>query len=120
MRALYKIFSVGVGVGIRKQVQLVQVVTSKATAGNWTDNVEGLRFGIWAEITNPSGFRDYQNGQTQLGNTKRFKVRFRFDKYPGADWKVKYEGKDWTISSIQRVDEKKFYWLITAQSKGDV
>lgn len=108
------------GIGARKQIQLVQVVSTKGEAGNWTDNVEGLRFGLWAEITNPSGFRDYQNGQTQLGQTKRFKVRFRFDKYPGADWKVKYDERTWTISDKQKLDEKRFYWLITAQSKSDV
>lgn len=108
------------GIGVRKQVQLVQVVSTKADTGNWTTNTEGLRFGVWAEIGYPSGFRDYQNGQTQLGTTKRFKIRFRFDKYPNADWKVKYDGKDWTISEKQKLDEKRFYWLITAQSKADV
>jgi SPP1 family predicted phage head-tail adaptor len=108
------------GIGSRQQVQLIQVLTVKAAAGNWTENVEGLKFGVWAEISNPSGFRDYQNGQTQLGTTKRFKIRFRFDKFPNADWKIRYDEKEWTISTKGKLDEKRFYWLITAQSKADV
>jgi SPP1 family predicted phage head-tail adaptor len=107
------------GIGQRKQVQLVQIVSTKQAAGNWVE-AEGVKFGAWAEVSNASGFRDYQNGQTQLGNTKRFLIRFRFDKYPNADWKIRYENKDWTISNRQAVNEKRFYWSITAQSKSDV
>src|SRR6188472_1485757 len=107
------------GIGQRHQVQLVQVTNTQGPAGRWQE-VEGQKFGVWAEITNPSGFRDYQNGQTQLGNTKRFKIRFKFNKYPNADWKIRYEGKDWTISNRQAVDEKRFYWEFTATSKADV
>jgi SPP1 family predicted phage head-tail adaptor len=108
------------GIGEMKQIKLVQLLTTKGANGNWTAPVEGEKFGAWAEISNSSGFRDYQNGQTQLGSTKRFKVRFRFDKYPKADWKVIYDGKEWTISVREKVDEKRFYWLITAQAKSDV
>lgn len=107
------------GIGERKQVNLVQLLSSKAANGNWV-TTEGIRFSSWAEITNPSGFRDYQNGQTQLGTTKRFKIRFRFDQFPNCDWKINYDGRDWTISEKQKLDEKRFYWLITATSKADV
>lgn len=104
------------GIGKRKMIQLVYVANEKAAAGNWVQEPKEF-YNTWAEISNPSGFRDYMNGQTQLGNTKRFLVRFRFDLFPGADWKVKYLSKEWTISEIQRVDEKKFYWTVRATSK---
>lgn len=107
------------GIGQRKQIRLKQVLVTVDAAGR---NIEssGQSFSVWAEISNPSGFRDYQNGQTQLGKTKRFLVRFRFDRFPNCDWKIEYENKDWTVSEIQRVSEKNFYWQITATSKSDV
>lgn len=108
------------GIGKRVQVQLVKLESTQSASGNWETATEGDKFGVWAEVSNPSGFRDYQNGQTQLGNTKRFLIRFRFDKYINCEWKIRYEGKDWTISNKQKVDEKRFYWSITASSKADV
>ena len=107
------------GIGVRKQIQLIQISVAIDYTGR---NIEepGEVFNTWAEITNPSGFRDYDNGITQFGKTKKFLVRFRFDLSPNVDWKVKYEGKEWTISQINKVEEKKFYWQIIATSKSDV
>jgi len=64
MQSIYKVQRMGIGV--RKQIQLVQVVTTQQPAGNWGTEVEGLKYGVWAEIRNPSGSRDYSNGQTQF------------------------------------------------------
>lgn len=107
------------GIGTRKPIILRQVVVTTSATGR---NIEstGYSFKTWAEIRNPSGFRDYQNGQTQLGTTKRFLVRFRFNLYPNCDWKIHYSGVDWTVTDLQKVDEKRFYWQVTATSKGDV
>lgn len=107
------------GIGQRKQVQLVQLLVAQDTDGRNKEQ-EGDKFGVWAEISNPSGFRSYLNGQTQMGNTKNFLIRFRFNKYPNCDWKIRYEGKDWTITNIEKVDEKRFYWQMTATAKSDV
>lgn len=104
------------GIGQRKQIKLIQLTPSKGAEGNWNTTVE-TSFNTWAEISNVSSFRGFEIGQNNLGETKRFRVRFRFDVYPGADWKVRYDGKDWTISSIQRENEKSFYWNIQAQAK---
>lgn len=100
-------------------MQLVQLVTAKTAEGRNTET-EGDKIGLWADISNTSGFRTADNGQTQLGTTKNFLIRFRMDKYPNCNWKIRYEGKDWTISTIQKVDEKRFYWRMTATSKADV
>lgn len=108
------------GIGQRKQVQLVQISSTQQAAGNWGTEVEGLRYGCWAEISNQRGSADYNSGQTQLANTKVFKIRFRFDKFPDANWEIKYENKDWTISNRQALQEKRFYWIITASSKANV
>lgn len=108
------------GIGQRKQVQLVQRVVVQDPVTGANRQSEGMKVGVWAEVNNPSGFRSYDHGQTQLGNTKLFQIRFKFDKYPNADWKIRYEGKDWTISQLRRIDEKRFYWTMTGTSKADV
>lgn len=104
------------GIGNTRQIKLIQITPVKGAEGNWSSEIE-TSYNAWADISNASQFRDYQNGQVQLGENKRFKVRFRFDQYPGADWKVRYMNKDWTVSSITQEDEKRFYWIITAQAK---
>ena len=106
------------GIGTRRQIQLVQILVGQDTDGQNIEQ-EGDKFGVWAQVENPSGFRQYLNGQTQMGKTKDFKIRFRFNKYPGANWKIRYEGKDWTITSVNKLDEKRFYWNMTATSKSD-
>ncbi len=107
------------GIGQRHQVQLVQILSSQDGAGCWQE-YDGQKFGVWAELSNPSGFRAYEHGQTQLGQTKNFLIRFRFDKYPNCNWKIIFRGKEWTISEREQVNEKRFYWRFTAQSKADV
>lgn len=107
------------GIGQRKQIKLQQITVARTDSGRNIEG-EGDSFTTWAEITNPSGGRDYLNGQTQLSSTKRFLVRFRFDKYPNVEWKLEYDKKYWTISDIQKVNEKNFYWQFTATSKNDV
>lgn len=102
-------------IGQRRQIKLVQITPSKGSEGNWNSEVE-TSFNTWADITSVNQLRDYANGQTSLGQSKRFKVRFRFDEYPDADWKVQYADKDWTVSSVVKQDEKQFYWIITASS----
>jgi SPP1 family predicted phage head-tail adaptor len=106
-------------IGQRKRVTLSQVLVTQDAAGRNVQS-DGEHFKAWAEVSNPSGFRDYVNGHTQMGKSKRFMIRFRFDRYPNADWKIVYEGKQWTVSEITRVDEKNFYWQLTASSKSDV
>lgn len=106
-------------IGQRKQVQLVKISVTTATDGEQTEE-DGDRFGVWAEVKRPSGFRGYQNGQVQLANERVFKIRFRFDKHPGAEWKIRYDARDWTISNVQKLEEKNFYWQIIATAKSDV
>ncbi|MBL7739049.1 MAG: phage head closure protein [Chitinophagaceae bacterium] len=100
-------------------MQLVQLLVAQDTDGRNKEQ-EGDKFGVWAEISNPSGFRSYANGQTVMGNTKNFLIRFKINKYPDCNWKIRYEGKDWTITNIEKVDEKRFYWRMTATAKSDV
>jgi len=104
------------GIGQSRQIQLIYVPSEQATTGQW-EQQPPEKSNMWAEISDGPIFRDYLTGQTQLGNTKTFKVRFRFDKYPGADWQIKYLNKVWTVISVNHVENKQFYWTMRAMSK---
>jgi SPP1 family predicted phage head-tail adaptor len=104
-------------VGTRKQIQLIHITVNQGADGQWSERSEEIH-NTWAEVTNVNSFRDYENGQTGSWLTKRFRVRFKFDHDPlAADWKIRYQGKDYLVSGVVREDEKKFYWVITAQTK---
>lgn len=107
------------GIGLRKQVQIIPHASTADAAGSWK-TAEGSPLGVWAEVTDPSGFRVYQGGQTQLGETKNFLIRFRFDRYPNADWTLIYDGRKWVVSEIRKMNEKNFYYRLTATSKSNV
>jgi SPP1 family predicted phage head-tail adaptor len=106
------------GIGQMRQVSIIPLTHSKSDSGAW-QKTEGTPYRVWAEVTDPSGFNVYQNGQTQLGQTKTFTIRFRFDRTPDCDWRLIYDGRRWTVTEIRRVDEKKFYYRLTATSKSD-
>lgn len=106
------------GIGNRVKIQLVQFTAAVTdVSGRWTES-EGDKFGCWAEATDLSGSRTGTD-QKQLENTKRFLVRFRFNKYPSVQWRVRFRGKDWAITKFTQVDEKRFMWDITATSVND-
>lgn len=107
------------GVGQTLPVQLIKITNSKDADGRNQEGEETI-IDTWAEIKDPTGFRAYQNGQTQLGKTKDFFIRFQFAKNINCNWKIKYKNQYWTVSQILQVDEKRFYWRFTATTKGDV
>lgn len=104
------------GIGNRKQVRIIPYTSAKNASGSFVETA-GTGVNVWATVDSPSGFRAYQNGQTQLGNTRTFMVRFKFDMFPDANWRLMYEGKLWTVTEIRKINEKKFYYLITATTK---
>ena len=103
------------GIGNYKLVKLYQYTNSKSVSG---DNVEALalRHRTYAEVTANGGSRGENRGQVTLGESKQFKIRWRADWILNGDWKIKYFGKLYTISSIERINEKRFNWLINASS----
>lgn len=107
------------GIGARKPIQLIEVVKTLDADGR-NVNTPQTPVDTWAEIDSPSGSRDFMNGQTTMGQTKDFLIRYDFTSQPDVHWFIRYDGKDWTIQNRIAIDEKSFYWRITAQSKGNV
>jgi SPP1 family predicted phage head-tail adaptor len=107
------------GIGKTQQVKLIPYTADPNINGAWIE-VRGQSKNVWAKVSNPSGFRSYQNGQTQLGETKDFLIRFRFDMFPNCNWKLVYDSRVWTVNELIKQDEKKFFWRLNATSKGNV
>ncbi len=104
------------GVGTRRQIKVVSIGGGKDGRGfNQTD--ETLLFTGWAEVSNPTGYRDWQNGQPQIGNTKQFRVRNNRQLELDSKTRIIYDGKRYTVDSIIREKEKSFYWIIRATAE---
>lgn len=98
-------------------IKLVKNVEgAKGAGGRYSDPVSE-EFNLFAELLEPSSaFRTY-DAQTQLGQVKRFRIRFRDELSVNGNWKIEFRGKEWTIISIEQEKERMFYWLITARHK---
>jgi head-tail adaptor len=103
------------GIGLLKLVKLYQYTNSKSVSG---DNVEtlALRYRTFAEVTGLGSSRGENRDKTDIGDSKQFKIRWRADWVLNGDWKIKYFGKIYTITGIERINEKRFNWLINASS----
>ena len=101
-------------IGQFKMVKFYEYTNSKSLEG---DNVETevLRIKTYAEVTDTGGSRGDNRGQSNLSGGKTFKIRQNGNRTINADWKIKYFGKIYTITHIERINEKRLNWLINAQ-----
>ncbi len=107
------------GIGQRKKIQIVPFTSSKGVNGQNVET-EGVRIGVWAEVTAPGGGRSYEYGQTRISSTRDFTINYRFDLFPDANWRIVYDGKMWTVNSIEKIDEKRFFYVLNATAKSNV
>ncbi len=75
-----------------------------------------IAYNLWAEPLRTGGNRSDTNGQTKLNNSVQFKIRFRPDWKISSMWKLVYSGMRYSITEIQRVNEKRFNWIINCES----
>jgi SPP1 family predicted phage head-tail adaptor len=99
-------------IGNLKPIKLLKYTNTIDADGDATDTV-AVTYKMWAEITDEGGGRTQADGRTDMSDTKTFKVPFRgYNITP--DYKIEYFGQTYSISSVRRIDEKRFYWEITA------
>lgn len=88
-----------------------------------TPNAQGdhkeakVTYNLWAEVEDSSGGRSTVNGKTSLGKTKVFRVRYRPELKLTGNWRLIYDGMRYTVSSIEKVGQKRFWWEIIASGK---
>lgn len=102
-------------IGSYKPVKLVKYTITKDVKGNNVEAIEA-RYRMWADVSDSGGGRSTERGQVNLNTTKVFLIHFRPDWKLNADWKIQYYGKEYSISSIERVNEKRFNWRVTANA----
>lgn len=100
------------GIGTYKPIKLIKYITSLNANGDAVETLAKI-YKMWSEVKSLGGSRSLQKEQTALSDSKTFKIMFK--DYPiNADFKIQYFGQIYAISSIERIDEKRFNWLITA------
>lgn len=102
------------GVAEYKPIKLEKFTTSVDANGDASQTVETYTF--WAEVTDNGGGRTQAEGKTNLTNTKTFKIWFRVNQFVNADWRIRYFGQTYSVSNIQRINEKRFNCQITASA----
>lgn len=105
-------------IGTRKQIKIISVAPVKDADGLMKPN-ETVLFSGWAEVTNPSGSRNYFVGQDSLDHTKFFKIRHNQAIAADVHTRLIYAGKRYTVNSIEKDSEKNFYWNVRATAKTD-
>lgn len=70
---------------------------------------------VYAKVLPGSKERNLQQEQLTFDNI--IDVYFRYISELNSDWKIEYEGKDYTIQSSANVDSVNRFWYITAYVK---
>jgi SPP1 family predicted phage head-tail adaptor len=103
------------GVGTRHLISLVDETPVK-TDGEWVPSTTTI-LRTWADVRERSGSRAVQNDQTLLDKFFEFKFRWNGDIQINANVKLVYDGRRYTIHSLEKQHQKKFYWILQAQVK---
>lgn len=102
--------------GVSKQVRLEKYESTQNGSGNWVETV--TRYNCFAEVEKQGGGRSSLNGRDKLTSTIRFKIRFRPDFKPSGNWRVIYDGLRYTVQSIEKEKEQRFYWIFKCEGSG--
>lgn len=105
-------------IGLRKQIKIIDVSPVQDGNGNMKPN-ETVLFAGWAEVTNPSSSRSFFLGQDSMDHTKFFKIRNHQFLTANINTRLIYDGKKYAVSSIEKEDEKNFYWIVKATAQTD-
>lgn len=100
------------GIGEYKPIKLEKYTTFVNGNGDASQTVETYTF--WAEVTDNGGGRSQVEGRSTLSTAKTFKIWFRVNAFLNADWKIKYFGQTYAVTNVQRISEKRFNCLISA------
>lgn len=100
------------GIGNYKKIKLKEYTVTQDGNG---DNIESLAnsYAIWAEVIEKGGARSFNQG-VETTKTKTFKIYFKPDWVLTGNWTVKYFGREYTLENIERINEKRFNWILTA------
>jgi SPP1 family predicted phage head-tail adaptor len=93
---------------------LVPTVTSDGAGG---ETHAFTSYGAdWAEIRTERSSQESESGQITNGAALRFKIRYRPSLAITDKWRIRYEGTDYRILTIEREGLKKEYYIVKAKA----
>ena len=98
----------------KTQIRVEKWVVNKDANGNGIESIQKA-YNLFAELVQQGDSRNDTAGQVRLTNSKQFKVRLRPDWKVDSKWKFLYLQKRYTITGIERVNEKRFNWIINGE-----
>ena len=99
-------------IGNLKPIKLLKYSQTIDANGDATESV-ATTYKMWAEVEDGGGSRSQADGRTEMSDTKTFRLPFRgYNITP--DYRIEYFGQTYSIGSVRRIDEKRFFWEITA------
>ena len=99
-------------IGNLKPIKLIKYNQSFDVYGDALEAVQ-TTYKMWAEIEDSGGSKNQELGRTDMTDSKTFKINFRGYLVTG-DYKIQYFGQTYAVTNVQRIQEKRFNYLITA------
>jgi SPP1 family predicted phage head-tail adaptor len=103
------------------EIRLEKWVTTKDGNGNNTEQIVS-KVNVFAEVSGSGGDRSSinnrrtVNGETVLSNFFLFRFRFNPKFTTSGNWRVIYDGRRFTIKSIEKENQKRFWMIIKAEA----
>ena len=98
-------------IGNLKPIKLYEYTETIDANGDAIEEVTNT-YKMWAEVTDNGGSRGQEIGRTAMSDTKTFKVNFR-GYLITANYKIEYFGQTYAITNVQRVQEKRFNYILS-------
>jgi hypothetical protein len=102
---------------IRRRVSFVDLVGTKDSSGVW-DNPTGTTIAtVWAFRKKNSSNRNYSHFSQGYNNSYAYEIYYNSTLAIDSNYILRDGSEDFTITSIELVDDKKRKYLITAEQK---
>lgn len=98
-------------IGNLKPIKLYQYTEAIDANGDAIEEVANT-YKMWAEVTDQGGTRGQALGRTAMSDSKEFRIYFRGYLVTG-NYKIVYFGQTYAITNVQRVQEKRFNYILT-------
>lgn len=102
---------------IRRRIAFINITPAQDANGVW-DNPTGTTLAtVWAYRTKNNSSRRYNQFSQGYDNSYRYEIWYSSGFTPNANMIIRDNSQDYTITSIELVDDKKRKYLITAELK---
>lgn len=97
-------------------IKLVKWETTKDVYGNNKETVI-KNVSTFANIESDGGSKSFNDGYTAELKSCTFRIRFNPNFNPTGNWRIVYDGRSYDVQSVEKEDERNFFWKFKATSK---